>query len=91
MKADKDLIKQWKKEERMPFKGWDFSYIKNRIIEEKPPWNYAKIARQLIRKSKSVLDMETGGGEIFSSLGPFPKHAIAYEGYKPNVKVASWN
>ena len=88
MKADKDLIKQWKKEERMPFKGWDFSYIKNRIIEEKPPWNYAKIARQLIRKSKSVLDMETGGGEIFSSLGPFPKHAIAYEGYKPNVKVA---
>ena len=32
--------------------------------------------------------METGGGEIFSSLRPFPKHAVAYEGYKPNVSIA---
>ncbi|MFH1094820.1 MAG: class I SAM-dependent methyltransferase [Candidatus Micrarchaeota archaeon] len=32
--------------------------------------------------------METGGGEIFSSLAPFPKHAVAYEGYEPNIPIA---
>ncbi|MCK4552777.1 class I SAM-dependent methyltransferase [Candidatus Pacearchaeota archaeon] len=41
-----------------------------------------------MKKSKSVLDMETGGGEIFSSLKPFPKKAVAYEGYKPNILIA---
>ncbi len=82
------LINQWEKDEKAVFKGWDFSYLKKRMVEPNPPWDYVKIAKKLVRKSKAVLDMETGGGEIFSSLKPFPKHAVAYEGYKPNVPVA---
>lgn len=85
---EQKLIEQWKKDEKATFKGWDFSYLKKRMIEPNPPWDYIKIAKKLIKKSSSVLDMETGGGEIFSLLKPFPKKAIAYEGYKPNLPIA---
>ncbi len=88
MKAEGKLIKQWQNEEKTMFKGWDFSHLKGKMKSQKPPWDYTKIAKQLIKKTESVLDMETGGGEIFSSLRPFPKHTVAYEGYKPNVSVA---
>jgi len=88
MNKEEKLIEQWKEDEKAVFRGWDFSYLKKRAIEQKPPWNYTKIAKKLIKKSHSVLDMETGGGEIFSSLKPFPKHTVAYEGYKPNIPIA---
>lgn len=83
-----DLYNQWKKEEQVPFVGWDFSYLKGRGLDEKPSWDYKKIAKELLDKTTSVLDMGTGGGEVLSSLAPFPKHAVATEGYKPNVEVA---
>ena len=63
-----ELIEQWKKSEKAPFEGWDFSYIKGRYREGKPDWNYRVIAKKLIKKSNSVLDMATGGGEIFSEI-----------------------
>jgi len=82
------IIDEWKEEEKFPFEGWDFSYLKGRKIEEKPPWDYIRIARRLVRKSSSLLDMGTGGGEIFSRLSPFPKYTVATEGYKPNIAIA---
>lgn len=88
-KRDK-LIQQWRKDELAPFQGWNFFYLKGRYREEKPSWNYKTITKKLIKKSNSVLDMATGGGEVFSEiLSVFkPKKAIAIEGYKPNVSVA---
>ena len=83
-----ELIAQWKKDEAAVFKGWDFSYIKDRWLEEEPTWDYKALARQLIKNSTSVLDVATGGGEVFSSLAPFPGRAVAVEGYRPNVAVA---
>ncbi len=68
------------------FKGWDFSHLKGRKLEEKPPWNYTKLARQLIKRSSSVIDMGTGGGELFSTF-KFRK-AVATEGYRPNYLIA---
>lgn len=82
------LIEQWKKDESAAFEGWNFSYLRNRWIEEKPPWDYQAIAKELVQRSQGVLDMGTGGGEVFSSLAPFPKQAAALEGYKPNVEIA---
>jgi len=84
----KDLYTIWKMEEKASFSGWDFSHLKNRMIEEKPPWNYNSMAKRLVRKSLSILDMGTGGGEIFSSFAPFPAHTVATEGYAPNYIVA---
>lgn len=83
-----ELHKQWKRDEQAHFEGWDFSYIEERMTSEKPPWDYNSLARQLISKSKSLLDMATGGGERLLSLAPLPEHTVATEGWKPNVEVA---
>jgi len=82
------LYSQWKKDEKEPFVGWNFSYIKNRLKAEEPPWNYKKEAKKLIKKSESLLDIGTGGGEFFSSLDPFPKRTVAAESWPPNVPIA---
>jgi SAM-dependent methyltransferase len=82
------LIQKWKKDETAIFEGWDFSYIKDRMHSEKESWSYEILARELIRKAGSVLDMGTGGGEIFSFLAPFSGYSVAIEGYGPNFKVA---
>lgn len=89
MKTKEQLISQWKEDEKAVFKGWDFSYLKKRMIDENPLWNYDEIAKKLIKKSKSVLDMATGGGEVFSEILSVhrPEEAIAIEGYKPNVSI----
>ena len=83
-----NYVSEWKKEEKKQFSGWNFSDFKGKMREEKLPWDYSTMARKLIRKSNSVLDMGTGGGELFSTLGPFPKHTVATEGYKPNFILA---
>ncbi len=88
MDTNDSLINEWKREEKTSFSGWDFSYIKGRINYEEPPWDYVSLAKQLIKKSSSLLDMGTGGGEFLSTLRPFPEHTVATEGYKPNVGVA---
>lgn len=90
-KADKeDFQKNIQEALRAPFSGWDFTYINK--YGGKPeftcPWNYEKKVRELIKKSNSLLDIGTGGGEFLSALKPFPKKVIATEAYKPNLKVA---
>jgi SAM-dependent methyltransferase len=84
----KNWHSQWRKDYEAPFTGWDFSYLDDRWMEEQPPWEYAALARQLIQKSKAVLDMGTGGGEVFASLAPFPELTVAIEGWGPNVAIA---
>ena len=93
MSIRKGLLDQWKKYEVAPFEGWDFSYIKGQYNEGNPDWSYKSYAERFIKRSNSVLDMATGGGEAFSELlSEFrPNKAVAIEGYKPNVSVARNN
>ncbi len=84
----KDLHSQWKKEYEAPFSGWDFSHLKGRLLDESPPWDYIKIARQLMKKSEAALDMGTGGGEVLASLAPYPKNTVATESWEPNIPIA---
>lgn len=35
-----------------------------------------------------MLDQDTGGGELLSTLIPFPPHTWATESYAPNIPVA---
>jgi SAM-dependent methyltransferase len=83
-----NLHELWKNEEQKVFEGWDFSYLKDKIKEEKPNWDYKTLALGLIREAQSLLDIATGGGEFLSSLAPLPTTTFAIEGYEPNVKVA---
>ena len=69
------------------FEGWDFSYLKDRLVESVKQWSYhSKIIPYLLR-SQSLLDMGTGGGEFLSKL-PIPKITYATESYSPNIPIA---
>ncbi|WDV44591.1 class I SAM-dependent methyltransferase [Clostridiaceae bacterium M8S5] len=73
------------------FKGWDFSYISDKMKEFPLPWNYAIEVEKHLHSSNAMLDMGTGGGEFLYSLKPLPKLTCATEGYKPNIKIARDN
>jgi hypothetical protein len=68
--------------------GWDFSALKDRWIEEKPPWEIKDIIMDETSRSNSLLDLGTGGGEFLASLGPLPSLTLCTEGYAPNLKIA---
>jgi len=70
------------------FSGWDFSYIGGREDQAPLRWSYISEALLRVRKSHAVLDMDTGGGEMFSRFAPFPPVAYATEAYIPNVAIA---
>lgn len=72
----------------LPFSGWDFSILGNRWKTNEPYWNYPSLARQHMQSIHSMLDLDTGGGELLSSLAPFPPQAWATESYPPNIPVA---
>jgi len=86
---DKDkLYELWKKEEEIAYiKGWDFSHIADRYVEEDTlPWDFKLVIKNYLTDQMSLLDMETGGGEFLFDLNhPYLKTS-AIEGYKPNVE-----
>lgn len=74
--------------ERQPFSGWDFSYLRGRMREETPSWDYAGLVRRHLSAAPSLLDLGTGGGEFLSSLTPLPAVVAATEAHAPNVEIA---
>ena len=70
------------------FSGWDFSYLKGRLVEDAPPWNYSSIVRSHFAGVRTMIDLGTGGGELLSRLVPLPPVTCATEGYAPNVPLA---
>jgi len=84
------LIDAWKREEQVPFTGWDFSHLDGRMIEGQPPWSYSMRAAELMRGAKSVLDLGTGGGERLLKLRDYwPAKVVVTEDYPPNFKLAT--
>jgi SAM-dependent methyltransferase len=83
------LIAAWFNEESQPFSGWNFGHLGPRYVEEKPPWSYEDLARNVLRLSGSALDLGTGGGEVLFTLADtFPDRMVATEAYPPNWTVA---
>jgi SAM-dependent methyltransferase len=72
----------------LPFSGWDFSFLSDRLRTTQPCWDYPSLACEHMQGITSMLDQDTGGGEILSSLAPFPPHTWASENYSPNIPVA---
>ncbi|MFX0015397.1 MAG: class I SAM-dependent methyltransferase [Promethearchaeota archaeon] len=85
---DKTFSKLYDDAKSVTIKGWDFSYVKDRMISEPIPWDYRKIILPYVKKSKYMLDMGTGGGEFLSTLHPLPKFTYATEAYPPNIPIA---
>lgn len=70
------------------FQGWDFRWLKDRMIQEDPPWDYADLVKGQFQGIKRLLDMGTGGGELLSSMTPLPQETHATETYPPNQPIA---
>jgi hypothetical protein len=68
--------------------GWEFAWLDGRAVGSDPSWSYPDLARPLLRRAGSVLDLDTGGGELLVELAPLPAHTVAVEGWAPNVPVA---
>lgn len=79
---------QYIKEYNQPFKGWDFSYLKKRMLDEKVDWDYKAIVEKYLPNINCLLDMGTGGGEVLASIKGLPSCTVATEGYLPNVSIA---
>jgi SAM-dependent methyltransferase len=83
------LLAQWQDEERAPFKGWDFSHLHGRYVEDTPPWSYESLVRALLPTSTALLDLGTAGGErLLTFRDLFPAKVAATEEYLPNLALA---
>ena len=79
--------------EPIEFGGWDFSSFIERISEAPTPWNYTALAAAAAKRSRSMVDMGTGGGELLlelvQELGNEAPHSIyATEAWETNIPVA---
>lgn len=89
MKRD-ELLETWLREERQPFVGWDFSYLDGRLKGEREPWSYLDRAAELMGRSSSVIDLDTGGGEKLLRLRErWPTRVVVTEDYDPNFKLSN--
>lgn len=50
------------------FSGWSFDDLKVTHLERAQPWDYVGIARKHATKAARVIDMGTGGGEVYSRI-----------------------
>ena len=72
------------------FSGWDFADLGVRSLGKEPPWDYERRARELSREAPAVLDMGTGGGEVFSRILRGSRgRAVATEEWAVNAPIAA--
>jgi SAM-dependent methyltransferase len=69
--------------------GWEFAWLDGRTLGSEPSsWSYPERARSLMRRATSVLDLDTGSGELLAELAPLPAHTVAVESWNRNTAVA---
>ena len=69
--------------------GWDFSRVR---AERTPiPWNYVDVVRNYLKPTDKVLDVGTGGGEIFFSLAPYFREGVGIDQQLKMIKTAERN
>jgi SAM-dependent methyltransferase len=78
--------------EAVPVEGWDFSWFEGRAIEERTSWGYSRRLPPLYAQAQAVLDVQTGGGEVFadalSRTDVRPSLIAATESWEPNLALA---
>jgi len=69
--------------------GWTFAY-QPVALDAPEPWDYEARARALARGAANVLDLGTGGGEVYERiLAGGQGRGVATEAWAPNVTVAA--
>jgi SAM-dependent methyltransferase len=78
-----------------PTEGWDFSWLEGRATEERPSWGYANMLVERIGQSAAALDIQTGGGEVFTEVltrvARLPPRLAATDSWPPNLQIAARN
>jgi len=69
--------------------GWNFSRV--RAGRDPVPWDYVDVVRQYIKPSDRVLDIGTGGGEIFFSLAPYFRVGVGIDQNSAMIETARRN
>ena len=69
--------------------GWNFSRV--RAGRDPVPWDYIDVARQYIKPGDRVLDIGTGGGEIFFSLAPYFGEGVGIDHNPAMIETARRN
>ncbi len=76
----------------VPVEGWDFGWFAGRATEERPLWGYAGLVAKRVARASSVLDVQTGGGEVLAwaleRASALPSVLAATEAWPPNLDVA---
>jgi SAM-dependent methyltransferase len=79
----------------VPVEGWDFSWFEGRATEERPSWGYTRMLVPRIGRASAVLDIQTGGGEVFAGVlrevEHLPSRVAATESWPPNAQIATRN
>src|SRR3989441_152855 len=71
------------------FRGWSLEEVAPTRIGPGYPWDYRKRAADLIGRASSVLDLGTGGGELFADLCRGRRgRAVAAERWHVNAPIA---
>ncbi|GGN55475.1 methyltransferase type 11 [Actinoplanes lobatus] len=68
--------------------GWEFAWLDGLAVASEPSWSYLELVRPLMRRATSVLDLDTGGGELLAELAPLPPHTVAVETWARNTPAA---
>ena len=75
-----------------PVDGWGFSWLDGRATEERPSWGYARTLPHRLAPADAVLDVQTGGAEVFGEAldrtDPRPRIVAATEAWPPNRAIA---
>lgn len=81
--------------EGVPVAGWDFSWFEGHATEERPSWGYSGLVSEALGRATASLDIETGGGEVYSRAlvraSARPARIEATESWPPNLEIARRN
>ncbi|MBB1155548.1 MULTISPECIES: methyltransferase domain-containing protein [Amycolatopsis] len=69
--------------------GWDFSWLDGRASEQRPSWGYQRLLGERLRDVQSVVDIQTGGGEVLAGVPVLPPLTVATESWPPNLEKAA--
>ena len=70
-------------------RGWDFSRV--RAVRDPVPWEYTEVDRRYLCPTDRVLDIATGGGEVFLSLAPYFDSGLGTDSSPEMVATAKEN
>ncbi|HEX9339649.1 MAG TPA: class I SAM-dependent methyltransferase [Thermoplasmata archaeon] len=77
-------------EQARRFRGWQLDAFGPNPLDPREPWDYRSRASELLETAESVVDVGTGGGEVFDEVcASFRRRAVATEPWPVNAPIAA--